>query len=117
MNTSISLPKREANAADFNDISNKNEYQIWTDKVLTEAVQSRPKSITNCKVTRYTRAGKNGRAIVCPECKSVRTVYHFNFSGLVCPECKQSVDKYSWKVLTIQGQLENDRYKLERTNT
>ena len=31
MNDSKSLPRREANAADFNDISNKNEYQIWTD--------------------------------------------------------------------------------------
>ena len=76
MNDSKSLPRRDANAADFNDISNK-----------------------NCKVTRYTRAGKNGRAIVCPECKSVRTVYHFNFSGLTCPECKESVDKYDWEVL------------------
>ena len=55
--------------------------------------------INNRKVTRYTRAGKNGRAIVCPECKSVRTVYHFNFSGLTCPECKESVDKYDWEVL------------------
>ena len=94
MNDSKSLPRRDANAADFKDISN-----------------------TNCNVTRYTRAGKNGKQIVCPECDNIRTVYHFNFSGLTCPECKQSVDKYSWKVLTIQGQLENDRYKLEGTNT
>ena len=76
MNNSKSLPRRDANAADFKDKTNK-----------------------NCKVTRYTRAGKNGRAIVCPECKSVRTVYHFNFSGLVCPECKESVGKYDWEVL------------------
>ena len=69
------------------------------------------------KVNKYTRAGKNGKQIVCPECDNIRTVYHFNFSGLTCPQCKQSVDKYSWKVLTIQGQLENDRYKLEGTNT
>ena len=96
MNDSKSLPKREANAADFKDISNKNSEDIY--------------------VTKYTRAGKNGKQIVCPECESIRTVYHFNFSGLTCPECKQSVDKYSWKVLTIQGQLENDRYKLEGTN-
>ena len=94
MNDSKSLPRRDANAADFKDISN-----------------------TNCNVTRYTRAGKNEKQIVCPECDNIRTVYHFNFSGLTCPQCKQSVDKYSWKVLTIQGQLENDRYKLERTNT
>ena len=94
MNDSNSLPRREANAPDFKDISNKN----------------------SC-VTKYTRAGKNGKQIVCPECDNIRTVYHFNFSGLTCPQCKQSVDKYSWKLLTIQGQLENDRYKLERTNT
>ena len=97
MNDSKSLPKREANAADFKNQTNKNSKDIY--------------------VTRYTRAGKNGKQIVCPECDNIRTVYHFNFSGLTCPECKQSVDKYSWKVLTIQGQLENDRYKLEGTNT
>ena len=94
MNDSKILPRRDANAADFKTQSNKNS-----------------------NVTKYTRAGKNGKQIVCPECDNIRTVYHFNFSGLTCPECKQSVDKYSWKVLTIQGQLENDRYKLERTNT
>ena len=75
MNDSKSLPRRDANAADYKDIS-----------------------INNCKVTRYTRAGKNGKQIVCPECRSIRTVYHFNFSGLTCPECKESVDKYDWEV-------------------
>ena len=76
MNNSNILPKRDTNAADFSTISNKNSY-----------------------VTKYTRAGKNGRAIVCPECRSIRTVYHFNFSGLTCPECKESIDKYDWEVL------------------
>ena len=93
MTNSNCLPNREAKTPYYKALSN-----------------------TNCKVTKYTRAGKNGKQIVCPECESIRTVYHFNFSGLTCPECKQSVDKYSWKVLTIQGQLENDRYKLEGTN-
>ena len=94
MNDSKSLPRRDANAADF-----------------------KTQSINNCNVTRYTRGGKNGKQLVCPECSNIIRIYHFNFSGLTCPQCKQSVDKYSWKVLTIQGQLENDRYKLERTNT
>ena len=75
MNNSNILPRRDATTAIFS-LSNKN----------------------SC-VTKYTRAGKNGKAIVCPECKSVRTVYHFNFSGLTCPECKESVDKYDWEVL------------------
>ena len=85
MNDSKSLPRRDANAADF-----------------------KTQSINNCNVTRYTRAGKNGKQIVCPECGSIRRIYHFNFSGLVCPQCKQSVDKYSWKVRTIQDRLGPD---------
>ena len=76
MTNSNILPKRDANAADF-----------------------KTQNINNRKVTKYTRAGKNGKQIVCPECRSIRTVYHFSFSGLTCPECKQSVDKYDWEVL------------------
>ena len=79
MNNSNILPKREANAADFKTLNTK--------------------FYLSNKVTKYTRAGKNGKQIVCPECRSIRTVYHFNFSGLVCPECKESVDKYDWEVL------------------
>ena len=78
MTNSKSLPKREANAADFKTLNTK--------------------FYLSNKVTRYTRAGKNGKSILCPVCKSVRTVYHFNFSGLTCPECKESVDKYDWEV-------------------
>ena len=88
MNTSISLPKREANAADFKTQTNKN-------------------SKDNC-VTKYTRGGKYGKQLVCPDCDNIIRVYHFSFSGLTCPKCKQSVDKYRWKVLTVQGQLGSD---------
>ena len=88
MSNSNSLPKREANAADFKDQTNKNSEDIY--------------------VTRYTRGGKYGKQIVCPECGSIRRIYHFSFSGLTCPKCKQSVDKYSWKVRTIQDRLEPD---------
>ena len=88
MNTSKSLPKREANAADFKDQTNKNSEDIY--------------------VTRYTRGGKNGKQLVCPECDNIIRVYHFNFSGLTCPKCKQSVDKYRWKVRAIQDRLEPD---------
>ena len=93
MNNSNILPKRDTNAADFSPISINNSY-----------------------VTKYTRAGKYGKQIVCPECDNIQTVYHFNFSGLTCPECKQSVDKYRWKVLTIQGQLGTDSNNNRRTN-
>ena len=76
MTNSKLLPKRDANAADF-----------------------KTQNINNRKVTRYTRGGKNGKQLVCPECDNIIRIYHFSFSGLTCPECKQSVDKYEWEVL------------------
>ena len=49
-------------------------------------------------VNRYTRGGKNGKQLKCPKCQSVRTIYHFSWSGLTCPECKESIDKLDWLV-------------------
>ena len=68
------------------------------------------------KVTKYTRAGKYGKAICCPECDNIQTVYHFAWSGLTCLNCKQSVDKYDWKVRTIQDQLGTDSNTLKEAN-
>ena len=91
MNNSNSLPRRDATTAIFNNKTNKNSY-----------------------VTKYTRAGKYGKAICCPECDNIQTVYHFSWSGLTCLNCKQSVDKYDWRVLPTQGQFETDSYILKR---
>ena len=91
MSNSNCLPRRDANAADF-----------------------KPLSINNSCVTKYTRAGKYGKAICCPVCDNIQTVYHFAWSGLTCLNCKQSVDKYDWRVLPTQGQFETDSYILER---
>ena len=85
MSNSNCLPRRDANAADF-----------------------KTQNINNRKVTKYTRAGKYGKAICCPECDNIQTVYHFSWSGLTCLSCKQSVDKYDWRVITTQGQFETD---------
>ena len=93
MNNSNSLPRRDATTAIFQHKTNKN----------------------SC-VTKYTRAGKYGKAICCPECDNIQTVYHFAWSGLTCLNCKQSVDKYEWRVLPTQGQFETDSYILERVN-
>ena len=75
MNNSNILPRRDATTAIFS-LSNKN----------------------SC-ATKYTRAGKYGKAICCPVCDNIQTVYHFAWSGLTCSECKQSSDKYEWEVL------------------
>ena len=93
MNDSKILPRRDATTAIFS-LSNKN----------------------SC-VTKYTRAGKYGKAIVCPECDNIQTVYHFAWSGLTCLSCKQSVDKYEWKVRTIQNRLGTDSYTSEEANS
>ena len=90
MNDSKSLPRRDANAADYKDKTNK-----------------------NCNVTRYTRGGKNGKQLVCPDCGNIIRIYHFNFTGLTCPQCKQSVAKYDWKVRTIQDKLGSDSNTVE----
>ena len=90
MTNSNILPKREANAADLKTQNIKNSY-----------------------ITKYTRAGKYGKQIVCPECDNIQTVYHFGWSGLQCLSCKQSVYKYEWRVLPTQGQLGSDSYILE----
>ena len=93
MSNSNILPKRDANAADF-----------------------KTQNINNSYVTKYTRAGKYGKAICCPECDNIQSVYHFGWSALTCHKCKQSVDKYRWKVRTIQGQLGTDSNNNRRTN-
>ena len=90
MNDSKSLPRREAKAANFHNKTNN-----------------------SCNVTRYTRGGKNGKQLVCPDCGNIIRIYHFNFSGLTCPQCKQSVAKYDWKVRTIQDKLGSDSHTVE----
>ena len=93
MNDSKSLPRRDANAADFKTLNTK--------------------FYLSNKVTKYTRGGKNGKQLVCPECDNIIRVYHFSFSGLTCPKCKQSVAKYDWKVRTIQDKLGSDSHTVE----
>ena len=44
-------------------------------------------------VNARTRAGKNGREIICPECATGRIVYHFSWSGLWCLDCGGFIKK------------------------
>ena len=49
-------------------------------------------------VNRYTRAGTNGKDILCPECRTWGTVYHFAWSALGCTHCHEMIDKEDWIV-------------------
>ena len=50
------------------------------------------------KVNKYTRAGNNGKVIICPECDNKATVFHFSWSALVCQHCKQTINKSNWSL-------------------
>ena len=43
--------------------------QKFTEKILNEHLKTKPKWLVTCgKVNRYTRAGQNGKFIICPHC-------------------------------------------------
>ena len=44
-------------------------------------------------VDRYTRAGNNGKVIICPECNNEARVFHFSWSALGCLGCKEMIYK------------------------
>ena len=44
-------------------------------------------------VNRYTRAGYNGKVIICPQCNTEATVYHFSWCALTCQSCGESINK------------------------
>ena len=47
-------------------------------------------------VDKHTRAGNNGRTIVCPQCCNVSKVFHFSWSALTCQSCDVSINKGDW---------------------
>ena len=47
-------------------------------------------------ITRHTRAGKQGKEIMCT-CGAIHRVYHFSWSGLGCQTCGNMVDKYDFQ--------------------
>ena len=49
-------------------------------------------------VNRFTRASKNGKLIICPQCDSYARVYHFAWSAICCIHCDAAVNKYDWKL-------------------
>ena len=49
-------------------------------------------------ITPKARAGKRGKHIMCPNCRSITKVYHFSWCGLQCSHCKECIDKSLWSV-------------------
>jgi uncharacterized CHY-type Zn-finger protein len=53
------------------------------------------------KVNKYTRAGKNGKFIICPVCKKKSKVYHFSFTALQCQNCESMINKNEFLTIKI----------------
>ena len=49
-------------------------------------------------VSKYTRAGRNGREIVCPNCNDKHKVFHFSWTALTCMDCGKDINKEEWTV-------------------
>ena len=51
------------------------------------------------KVQKRSRAGNNGKLIVCPKCNESARVFHFSWSALTCQCCRESINKYEWDLV------------------
>jgi ribosomal protein S27E len=47
-------------------------------------------------LNRYTRAGREGKEIKCPNCGVYSWIYHFSWSSLTCQGCDKSIEKNEW---------------------
>ena len=56
-------------------------------------------------VTKFTRAGNNGKWIVCPKCQQSSKVFHFSWSALTCQSCKESINKEDWILEVIKHEV------------
>ena len=54
------------------------------------------------KVNKYTRAGRKGKLIVCPFCKTDTRVFHFAWYSIMCSKCVIQIKKYDWLIETIE---------------
>jgi ribosomal protein S27E len=54
--------------------------------------------MTPRNVDRYTRAGRNGRLITCPNCGEIARVYHFAWCAITCSGCDRMIDKEHWLI-------------------
>ncbi len=58
-----------------------------------------PKSRT---INRYTRAGREGKCIECPDCQNQAVVWHFAWDALGCTECGGIYHKYEWQLAACE---------------
>ena len=85
-------------------------YIDWSAKIINDHLKTEPSWLATCsKVNRYTRAGKDGKFIICPHCNQGAFVFHFSWSALNCQHCDTMIEKKS-----MEGNRMNqfDNYEL-----
>ncbi len=50
-----------------------------------------------------TRAGTHGKALLCPECREIYRVGHFNWYALECLGCKKTINKNDYYVEDVKN--------------
>ena len=74
-------------------------YIDWSAKIINDHLKTEPSWLTTCsKVNKHTRAGKNGKFIICPICEQGSYVFHFAWSSLMCEHCGSLITKRHWGV-------------------
>tara|TARA_R100000742_G_C4221036_1_gene44821 strand:+ start:409 stop:642 length:234 start_codon:yes stop_codon:yes gene_type:complete len=49
-------------------------------------------------IHKWTKSGKAGKRIKCPNCGDVQRVYEFSWTSRDCPNCRSHITKYEWLV-------------------
>ena len=55
------------------------------------------------QITTQTKCDEvNGTLIHCPDCKTERRLFHFNWSAIICYECDKVIDRNEWEITETQ---------------
>ena len=55
------------------------------------------------QITAQTKCDEvNGTLIHCPDCKTDRRLFHFNWSAIICYQCDKVIDRDSWEITETQ---------------
>ena len=76
----------------------KEDFFEWLFDALNIDVNGTSKDHSRKNVNRYTRAGKNGKVIICPICGEPELVHNFSWTSMTCPSCRESSDKNDWLI-------------------
>ncbi len=45
-------------------------------------------------VNKHTRAGEDGKIVICPKCDGILKLYNFAFCAIACLHCNEEIEKY-----------------------